>query len=91
MLELGPQSTQRHLDLLENLTHNGPDKVYAVGAQMKQVFDLLNPSQKGAWAETPEALFHLLSAQLQNEDVVWIKSSHGMGLYRLVEKLKGTE
>lgn len=91
MLELGPQSTQRHLDLLENLTHNGPDKVYAVGTQMKQVFDLLNPTQKGAWAETPEALFCLLSSQLQNKDVVWIKSSHGMGLYRLVEKLKGTE
>ena len=91
MLELGAESPERHLDLLENLTQNGPSKVYAVGTQMKQVFDLLPDDQKGAWAETPEALFSVLVKEIQNGDVIWVKSSHGTGLYRLVEKLKGTK
>lgn len=89
MLELGTESCARHLDLLDNLTQNGPNKVYAVGPQMKQVFDLLAKEQQGAWAETPEALFPVLTTNLNQGDVVWIKSSHGTGLYRLVEKLKG--
>ncbi len=89
MLELGDKAQERHLDLLENLTQNGPHKVYTVGAHMKQVFDLLPDKQKGAWAETPEALFSILVKDIQNGDVIWVKSSHGTGLYRLVEQLKG--
>ncbi len=89
MLELGEESLQRHLDLLENLTHNGPDKVYAVGVQMKHVFDLLPATQQGAWAETPETLFSVLQKDLKDGDVVWVKSSHGTGLYRLVNQMKG--
>ncbi len=88
MLELGEQAQQRHLDLLEVLAHN-VDKVFAVGTLMKAVFDLLPDTQKGAWTMTVDEMLSVLMPQLRDQDVLYVKSSHGTGLYRLVNHLKG--
>ena len=89
MLELGEEGQKRHLDLLDILSHNGVEKVFAVGNLMRPVFELLPEQQQGAWCETVEQMMPVLLNSLQNQDIVYIKSSHGMGLYKLVDKLKG--
>ncbi len=88
MLELGDDAAKRHLDLLEVLTHNA-DKVFVVGTLMKAVFDLLPDAQKGGWTQTADEMISVLMPYLQAEDVLYIKSSHGTGLYKLVNQLKG--
>ena len=89
MLELGEEGQKRHLDLLDILLHNGVEKVFAVGKLMRPVFELLPEQQQGAWCETVEQMMPVLLNSLQNQDIVYIKSSHGTGLYKLVDKLKG--
>jgi UDP-N-acetylmuramoyl-tripeptide--D-alanyl-D-alanine ligase len=89
MLELGEEGQKRHLDLLDILSHNGVEKVFAVGNLMRVVFELLPKQQQGAWCETVEQMMPVLLNSLQNQDIVYIKSSHGTGLYKLVDKLKG--
>jgi UDP-N-acetylmuramoyl-tripeptide--D-alanyl-D-alanine ligase len=89
MLELGEEGQKRHLDLLDILSHNGVEKVFAVGKLMRVVFELLPEQQRGAWCETVEQMMPVLLNSLQNQDIVYIKSSHGTGLYKLVDKLKG--
>ena len=89
MLELGEEGQKRHLDLLDILSHNGVEKVFAVGNLMHTVFELLPEHQQGAWCETVEQMVPVLLNALQDGDIVYVKSSHGTGLYKLVDKLKG--
>ena len=89
MLELGDEALQRHLDILTILAHNGVDKVFAVGTLMKSMFDQLPENQKGVWCQTAEEIASVLIPALRDQDVLYIKSSHGTGLYKLVNELKG--
>lgn len=89
MLELGDEAEQRHLDILKVLEHNEMDKVFAVGTLMKAVFDGLSENQKGGWCQTADEMYDVLMPQLRDQDVLYIKSSHGTGLYKLVKRLKG--
>jgi len=88
MLELGDEAAKRHLDLLDILAHN-VDKVFAVGTLMKALFDLLPDEQKGTWVQTSDEMLSVLKPHLLTDDVLYIKSSHGTGLYKLVNQLKG--
>ena len=88
MLELGDVAQQRHLDLLKVLAHN-VDKVFAVGTLMKAMFDKLPDNQKGLWCQTADEVMSILIPCLMDQDVLYVKSSHGTGLYKLVNYLKG--
>jgi len=89
MLELGEKSYEMHLDLLEELTQNGIDKLYAVGPIMCQVFDLASPELQGAKAVTALELADVLMHALPEGAWVLFKASHGTGLDPLIRKLKG--
>ena len=89
MLELGDNSYQMHLDILDQLEQNGVSKLYAVGPIMSQVFDLAPPNLQGAKASSAIELADGLRANLQDGDWVLFKASHGIGLAGLIKELKG--
>ncbi len=89
MLELGDNSYQMHLDILDQLEENGVSKLYAVGPIMSQVFDLAPPHLQGAKAPSAVELADRLRMDLQDGDWVLFKASHGIGLAKLIKELKG--
>ncbi|MGN0920020.1 MAG: UDP-N-acetylmuramoyl-L-alanyl-D-glutamate--2,6-diaminopimelate ligase [Alphaproteobacteria bacterium] len=89
MLELGEEGEKNHLDLAPVLAQNGIQAVFACGVLMQKMLKLLPDSVQTKWAKTPEELLTLLKGFIQTGDVVLVKSSHGTGLWRLVEQMKG--
>lgn len=87
MLELGPKSPQFHESLLQDVLHNQVDIVYTVGPMSKLLFDKLPQKMKGASVETANEILPILEKSLQAGDAVLVKSSHGTGLYKIVEQL----
>lgn len=89
MLELGEQEMTLHVGLMQALLESNVDKVYATGRLMHYLYDSLPLDRQGAWAETPEELANILLNELPDGATVLIKASNGMGLKKVVMKLKG--
>ena len=89
MLELGEEAEKNHLDLADILAQNGIQVVFATGALMQKMVQKLPQGIQKFWVETPEKLLDTLKDFVQTGDTLLIKSSHGTGLWRLVEKMKG--
>jgi UDP-N-acetylmuramoyl-tripeptide--D-alanyl-D-alanine ligase len=87
MLELGPKSAQFHESLLPDILHNEVNLVYTVGPMSKLLFDKLPQKLKGAAVDSANDILPILQKSLQAGDAVLVKSSHGTGLYKLVEQL----
>lgn len=88
MLELGDSSAQLHQGLKREISENGIDLVFAAGSYMKNLYDALPDSKRGAYAEKADMILEPLMAALQPGDIVLIKGSHGSGMYRLAESLQ---
>ena len=91
MLELGEQALKNHLDLGPVLTQNGIQVVFVTGPLMKKMIETLPPTTFGVYMETVEELLEGLKDFVRDGDTVLVKSSHGTGLWRLVELLKGAK
>ena len=89
MLELGEFAERLHVELADIIRGKAIDKVYALGEWMGKMFDALPPEKQGQKVQTVDELHRILAHDLRGGDVVLVKSSHGTGLYRLVEKLRG--
>ena len=89
MLELGDKAEKNHLDLAPVLEQNGIHGVFVTGPLMKKMVEALSENIQKFWLETPEKMLEALKSFVQTGDVLLVKSSHGTGLYRLIEKLKG--
>ena len=89
MLELGEAAEKNHLDLLPVLAQNGIQAVFTLGPLMHKVQQKLPKEITSFWAEKPEEILEQLKNFVQDEDVILVKSSHGTGLWRLVEQMKG--
>ena len=89
MLELGEQEIDLHVGLTKVLLEAGVDKVYATGTLTRHLYNSLPLDRQGAWAETPEELATILLNELPDGAVVLIKASNGIGLKKVVMKLKG--
>lgn len=89
ILELGEASEMLHLSLIPDLMQSGVSRVYTVGPMMQKMAALLPPELQGGSVPSVEELFPLLENAFQDGDVVLVKASNGMGLARLIQKLKG--
>ena len=89
MLELGEDALKNHLDLIPVLAQNNIQAVFAVGPLMQKMQSNLPQGIDFFGAETPEKAQERLKNFVQEGDVVLVKSSHGTGLWRLVEMMKG--
>ena len=87
MLELGAKSAQFHESLLSDVLHNQVDVVFTVGKFSKLLFDKLPQKIRGESVETANEILPILEKSLQAGDAVLMKSSHGTGLYKIVEQL----
>lgn len=77
MLELGEASADLHRGLLHHLQANRIDKVFASGAMMKHLYELLPSTMKGAYAEDAKQLASQVIPLVQPGDILLIKGSHG--------------
>ena len=71
------------------MAHNGIQAVFVVGPLMEKMTQKLPQEVQKFCVETPEKMLDILKSFVQTGDVVLVKSSHGTGLYKLVEKMKG--
>jgi len=85
MLELGENGIALHRGLAEHM--DGIDEVITVGILMNELQKILPAAKQGGHYTNVEALTPLVMRHIQDSDVVLIKGSHGVHMYRLVEAL----
>ncbi|MDR1910278.1 MAG: UDP-N-acetylmuramoyl-tripeptide--D-alanyl-D-alanine ligase [Holosporales bacterium] len=88
MKELGDTSVQYHQDLAVTLGKNTIDRVFCCGTMMKNLYDILPPHRRAAWAENVQDLWPFLEKEFQSGDVVLIKGSHSMHMEDILRSLK---
>jgi UDP-N-acetylmuramoyl-tripeptide--D-alanyl-D-alanine ligase len=87
MLELGPTGPQMHADLAGPLADNKIDLVFAAGPLMRNLYDALPSSRRGAYAASSAGLESLVSDGLRAGDVVTVKGSLGSRMGPVVKAL----
>lgn len=85
MLELGDFSQEFHQGLLPYLKENKVDKVFAVGGEMKALFDILTPEMKGEYGENPEDVISAIFEEIKGGEIVFVKGSKGSRVSRVVD------
>jgi len=75
MLELGPDSADRHAALAPVITQAGIDIIFCAGTLMKSLYDALEPGRRGAWTPEAEALIPYLAEAIGPGDTVMVKGS----------------
>jgi UDP-N-acetylmuramoyl-tripeptide--D-alanyl-D-alanine ligase len=88
MLELGEATDRLHRELAVPLARAGVDQVFLVGKAVAALYDALpKPNRGGLWPTADDAIDALLRF-LRAGDVVTVKGSRGIGLGRIVERLR---
>jgi UDP-N-acetylmuramoyl-tripeptide--D-alanyl-D-alanine ligase len=88
MLELGEATEGLHRELAEPLAATKVDRVFLVGTAVAALYDALPESRRGGlWPTADEAIPELFRF-LRAGDVVMVKGSRGIGLGRIVERLR---
>lgn len=88
MFELGDGAKEMHVDISKKLVENKIDLVFTAGKLMKNMYEALPQSMRGAYEENSEALAPVVLNAAKNGDVVLVKGSRGMKMEKVVEKLK---
>jgi UDP-N-acetylmuramoyl-tripeptide--D-alanyl-D-alanine ligase len=88
MLEMGEGSALHHAGLAAPVDANKIDLVFASGAQMKALWDVLPARRRGAYAENSQALMPQVLAALQPGDTVLVKGSNGAKMSVIIDALK---
>ena len=87
MLELGEDAPALHGALLDDLNAAAIDLVFLSGFQMKNLWDGLDVSRRGRYAEKSSALQSALLDEVCPGDAVMIKGSLGSRMALLVQSL----
>ena len=87
MLELGEQSENYHKNLLEPLLTVQPDCIILCGPLMKALHQQIPKYITHYWFETALLLKNEILNLIQDQDFIAIKSSHGIGLGKIVNLL----
>jgi UDP-N-acetylmuramoyl-tripeptide--D-alanyl-D-alanine ligase len=89
MLEMG--AGDHHAALAAPVEQAGTDLVFAVGKEMKALWDRLPAQRRGAYAENSAALAPQLMGALKSGDTVLVKGSNGAKMSVIVEALKARQ
>jgi UDP-N-acetylmuramoyl-tripeptide--D-alanyl-D-alanine ligase len=87
MLELGDQGARLHRELAAAAAANA-DLVFCSGPLMKNLWDALPASHRGAYAETSATLEPAVLEALQAGDAVMVKGSFGSKMGPIVKALE---
>jgi len=88
MMELGAASEHLHRELAAPLAAAEVDHVFLVGGAVGALYDALPKAMRGGWWPTADAAMPSLLSFLRPGDVVTVKGSRGVGLGRIVERLR---
>ncbi|EJF91445.1 UDP-N-acetylmuramoylalanyl-D-glutamyl-2,6-diaminopimelate--D-alanyl-D-alanine ligase [Bartonella melophagi] len=87
MLELGVYSEKLHRGLVKPICISGANPVFLVGKAMKFLANELSTYVKVHYSEHTEELLPLILKEISEGDLIMIKSSHSIGLSRIVVAL----
>ncbi|MET1022543.1 MAG: UDP-N-acetylmuramoyl-tripeptide--D-alanyl-D-alanine ligase [Arthrobacter sp.] len=91
MLELGPDSIREHMAVGTQVVRLNISRLVVVGREARSLY--VSAVNEGSWgdecvfAETPEEAYELLQAELKPGDLVLFKSSNGIGLRHLGDRI----
>lgn len=88
MAELGQHEVLYHTQLAETVNGLSIDKVYAVGRLYEHFWKKLKPKRRGALTLKLDELPAILLNDIQTDDTLLFKGSHGTKLHELVGTLK---
>lgn len=88
MSEGGANSGKQHLELEKTIRYINPSRILLCGEQVKPLWNILKPDYPGAYYEKVDLLNKELASWLKNNDNVFVKASHSVGLYRTVNVIK---
>lgn len=88
MLELGKEATELHAQLADAVLQAKPDLVLLCGEYMQALRDALGQELVTRWYPSVVALNAAIQEQLENGDLVLVKSSGGTGLSSTVALLR---
>jgi UDP-N-acetylmuramoyl-tripeptide--D-alanyl-D-alanine ligase len=90
MLELGDQGPALHAGLADAVIASGADDVYLVGTNMGALAEALGPDRVRLHAPDTDAVAEAVVGGLAYGDAVMVKGSNGIGLSRLIDKIRTT-
>ncbi|MFE4230227.1 UDP-N-acetylmuramoyl-tripeptide--D-alanyl-D-alanine ligase [Arthrobacter sp. NPDC056886] len=91
MLELGPDSIREHIAVGTQVVRLNISRLVVVGREARSLY--VSAVNEGSWgdecvfAETADEAYDLLQAELQPGDLVLFKSSNGIGLRHLGDRI----
>ncbi|WP_026538801.1 UDP-N-acetylmuramoyl-tripeptide--D-alanyl-D-alanine ligase [Arthrobacter sp. 9MFCol3.1] len=91
MLELGPDSIREHMAVGTQVVRLNISRLVVVGREARSLY--VSAVNEGSWgdecvfAETADEAYDLLQAELQPGDLVLFKSSNGIGLRHLGDRI----
>ncbi|MET3921876.1 UDP-N-acetylmuramoyl-tripeptide--D-alanyl-D-alanine ligase [Arthrobacter sp. UYEF20] len=91
MLELGPDSIREHMAVGTQVVRLNISRLVVVGREARSLY--VSAVNEGSWgnecvfAETAEEAYQLLQAELEPGDLVLFKSSNGIGLRHLGDRI----
>ncbi|MBL4906306.1 MAG: UDP-N-acetylmuramoylalanyl-D-glutamyl-2,6-diaminopimelate--D-alanyl-D-alanine ligase [Sneathiella sp.] len=88
MLELGDTSPEIHANLVNDITANSIDMVYAAGPNMRHLSDALPDDLNGGYATGSSELVQPLLAVIRDGDIILIKGSLGSKMKVVLDALK---
>jgi UDP-N-acetylmuramoyl-tripeptide--D-alanyl-D-alanine ligase len=87
MLELGPDGPDQHVALAQAAQSSGVNLVFCAGPLMLRLYEAIDPTRRGGYAQDAEALAAVLAPALEPGDVVMVKGSHASRASVIVERL----
>ena len=88
MTEGGDKAREYHLALVDIIKNANPAKIIFCGPEMQNVFDILKDNFECYYFENINKLLPEFKNFINNNDNVFVKSSHATGLHKIVESLK---
>lgn len=88
MRELGEHGRDLHTGLMPAIVGAGISRVYCCGELMKHLFDALPPELRGEWRFSASELAPVVAAAIQPHDIITIKGSKSMAMYKVVDALR---
>ncbi len=91
LADLDDNLNEFHVDIADAIERLGIDLVFAVGEQMRHMYDKLPPEKRGGYASSSEALAAPVREALTDGDVVMAQGWRLLRLNRVVKALTGSE
>lgn len=88
MLELGVQADEYHSKIAEDISANEIDQVITYGKHMYVLFTALPSSKQMYHAKTLDDLAEFITKNIQTNDLILFKGSHGTGLHKITKLFK---